>query len=77
MTIPGTDPATGQDHIDVAVMRDVAVLTLDRPDKLNALTVAMRLRLAALVRDLGTGETVRGIVLTGRGRAFSAGEDLK
>ncbi|NGN94783.1 enoyl-CoA hydratase/isomerase family protein [Nocardioides sp. KC13] len=66
-----------EDHIDVTVVRDVAVLTLDRPDKLNALTVAMRLRLAALVRELGTGETVRGIVLTGRGRAFSAGEDLK
>ncbi len=77
MTIPATGPATRQDHIDVAIVRDVAVLTLDRPDKLNALTVAMRLRLATLVRELGTGESVRGIVLTGRGRAFSAGEDLK
>lgn len=73
MTIPATD----EDHIDVAVVRDVAVLTLDRPEKLNALTVDMRRRLAALVREHGTGETVRGIVLTGRGRAFSAGEDLK
>ncbi len=72
MTIP-----TSEDHIDVAVVRDVAVLTLDRPEKLNALTVGMRRRLAALVRELGTGEAVRGIVLTGRGRAFSAGEDLK
>lgn len=73
MTIPATD----EDHIDVAVVRDVAVLTLDRPEKLNALTVDVRRRLAALVREHGTGETVRGIVLTGRGRAFSAGEDLK
>jgi enoyl-CoA hydratase len=70
MTVPATSPATGEDHIDVAVVRDVAVLTLDRPDKLNALTVGMRLRLAALVRELGTGETARGIVLTVRGRAF-------
>ncbi|WP_328529920.1 enoyl-CoA hydratase/isomerase family protein [Nocardioides sp. NBC_00368] len=76
MTTP-TGPTTGEDRIDVAVVRDVAVLTIDRPDKLNALTVAMRLRLAALIRELGTGEAVRGIVLTGRGRAFSAGEDLK
>jgi enoyl-CoA hydratase/carnithine racemase len=72
-----TIPATSEDHIDVAVVRDVAVLTLDRPEKLNALTVDMRRRLAALVREHGTGESVRGIVLTGRGRAFSAGEDLK
>ena len=69
--------APAEEFITVDVVRDVAVLTLDRPDKLNALTVAMRLRLAALVRELGTGATVRGIVLTGRGRAFSAGEDLK
>ncbi|MBM0126763.1 enoyl-CoA hydratase/isomerase family protein [Pimelobacter simplex] len=58
------------------VVRDVAVLTIDRPDKLNALDVGTRLRLAELVRELGTGDTVRGIVITGRGRAFSAGEDL-
>lgn len=77
MTIPATGPATEEDHLDVAVVRDVAVLTLDRAEKLNALTVDMRRRLAALVREHGTGETVRGIVLTGRGRAFSAGEDLQ
>lgn len=64
-------------HLTVDVVRDVAVLTLDRPDKLNALDVATRLRLAALVREHGTGATVRGIVITGRGRAFSAGEDLQ
>ena len=72
MTVHAPSP----ENIEVDATRDVAVLTLDRPDKLNALTVAMRLRLAALVRELGTGESVRGIVLTGRGRAFSAGEDL-
>lgn len=69
--------ATSQEHIDVEVVRDVAVITLDRPGKLNALTVAMRRRLAAVVRELGEGDAVRGIVLTGRGRAFSAGEDLQ
>ncbi|NYJ01739.1 enoyl-CoA hydratase [Nocardioides thalensis] len=68
---------TSTEHVDVALVRDVAVLTLDRPEKLNALTVAMRRRLAAQVRELGTGHSVRGIVLTGRGRAFSAGEDLQ
>ncbi|GAA5118903.1 enoyl-CoA hydratase/isomerase family protein [Haloechinothrix salitolerans] len=63
--------------LDVDVVRDVAVLTLRRPEKLNALDVATRLRLAAVIRELGTGERARGIVLTGEGRAFSAGEDLQ
>jgi len=63
-------------HIDVAVQRDVAVVTLRRPEKLNALTADMRRELAAILRHFGSGNSVRGIVLTGAGRAFSAGEDL-
>ncbi len=56
--------------------QDVAVITLQRPEKLNALTAGMRRELAALLRQFGDGETARGIVLTGAGRAFCAGEDL-
>ncbi len=72
-----TDSTTGTGFVDVDIIRGVAVLTLRRPEKLNALDVATRLQLAQTVRDLGTGEIVRGIVLTGEGRAFSAGEDLQ
>ncbi|GLY38327.1 hypothetical protein Amsp01_043510 [Amycolatopsis sp. NBRC 101858] len=61
----------------VDVVRDVAVVTFTRPEKLNVLDVGTRLRLAALIRELGSGKAVRGIVLTGAGRAFSAGEDLR
>ncbi|WP_433760261.1 enoyl-CoA hydratase/isomerase family protein [Nocardia sp. CA-135398] len=63
--------------LDTRVERDVAVLTLRRPEKLNAMNVATRLRLASAIREFGTGDRVRGIVLTGAGRAFSAGEDLQ
>ncbi|MFE5501240.1 AMP-binding protein [Amycolatopsis japonica] len=63
--------------LDVGVIRGVAVVTLRRPEKLNAMDVATRLRLASVIREFGTGESVRGIVLTGEGRAFSAGEDLQ
>ncbi|GHE75426.1 hypothetical protein GCM10017786_00130 [Amycolatopsis deserti] len=63
--------------LDAEVVRDVAVLTFRRPDKLNALDVPTRLKLAAAIREYGTGERVRGIVLTGAGRAFSAGQDLQ
>lgn len=62
--------------LDLAIDRDVAVLTLNRPAKLNALTVATRVQLAASIRELGSGGSVRGIIVTGQGRAFSAGEDL-
>ncbi|MFB8004933.1 AMP-binding protein [Nocardia sp. NPDC056000] len=64
------------DHVLIEVIGDTAVITLRRPAKLNALTVPMRLRLAALIREYGTGARARGIVITGTGRAFSAGEDL-
>ncbi|EMD23733.1 AMP-binding protein [Amycolatopsis azurea] len=70
------DLGTRRGFVSVDLVRDVAVLTLRRPEKLNALDVATRLRLAAVIRELGTGERVRGIVLTGEGRAFSAGMDL-
>jgi enoyl-CoA hydratase/carnithine racemase len=66
----------GHSFLDVDIVRGVAVMTLRRPEKLNAMDVATRLRLAEVIRELGTGELVRGIVLTGEGRAFSAGEDL-
>lgn len=71
-----SSPTSGTGSISVEIERGVAVLTLNRPEKLNALDVATRLRLASLIRELGTGDAVRGIVLTGTGRAFSAGEDL-
>lgn len=63
-------------HIDVTVREAVAVVTLRRPERLNALTADMRRELAAILRYFGAAEPVRGIVLTGTGRAFSAGEDL-
>ena len=66
----------GSGHIEVSVSEAVAVVTLQRPDKLNALTVAMRRELAAVLRHFGDGQPVRGIVITGTGRAFSAGLDL-
>ncbi|MGW0801936.1 enoyl-CoA hydratase/isomerase family protein [Nonomuraea sp. NPDC002799] len=62
--------------IDVTERDEVAVITLTRPEKLNALTAGMRRDLAAAVRGYGDGKRVKGIVVTGTGRAFSAGEDL-
>jgi len=62
------------EHLVSARAGDVAVLRLDRPAKLNALTPAMLPAIAAGIRDLADGSA--GLVLTGTGRAFSAGDDL-
>jgi enoyl-CoA hydratase len=71
------DWGAGSGHIEVSVSEAVAVVTLRRPEQLNALTVGMRRELAAILRHFGDGHLVRGIVVTGTGRAFSAGLDLK
>jgi enoyl-CoA hydratase len=56
----------------------VAVVTLDRPDVLNAMNDAMRRELTRCFEGLVTDEQVRVIVVTGAGtRAFSAGADVR
>jgi 2-(1,2-epoxy-1,2-dihydrophenyl)acetyl-CoA isomerase len=55
----------------------VATVTLDRPDALNALTRASRLALVRDLRALSSDTAVRSVVLTGAGRAFCAGQDLR
>lgn len=56
----------------------VAVVTLNRPEAMNALSKALRSELAGVMRDVDTDEAVRAVVLTGTGeRAFTAGLDLK
>lgn len=65
--------------VPLRIERDgaVTILTLDRPAALNAfdeaLTAALASALAAVARD----DAVRCLVLTGAGRAFSAGQDLR
>jgi 2-(1,2-epoxy-1,2-dihydrophenyl)acetyl-CoA isomerase len=55
----------------------VATLTLDRPDALNSLTLPLKEELARAFHSLGRDRAVRAVVLTGAGRAFCAGQDLR
>lgn len=56
----------------------VAVVTLNRPEAMNAMNRALRAELAAVMRDMDRRDDVRAVVLTGAGgRAFTAGLDLK
>lgn len=54
----------------------VAVVSLNRPDKLNSFDGALRRDLLRAVREVNDDDSVRAVVLTGAGRAFSAGADL-
>ena len=55
----------------------IATITLDRPEALNALTIPMKTELLAALQTVARDRSVRAVVLTGAGRAFCAGQDLK
>ena len=55
----------------------VARITMNRPEAMNAITPFMLKELKAAVQSAGKAEEVRVVVLTGAGRAFCAGVDLK
>jgi enoyl-CoA hydratase len=54
----------------------VAVLTLDRPEKRNALSIALRDEMSDALDQLAAADTTRVVVITGVGEVFSAGFDL-
>ncbi|MEA2357777.1 MAG: hypothetical protein QOI62_1037 [Solirubrobacteraceae bacterium] len=63
--------------IDIASPADgVAVVTLNRPEKRNALSIGLRTRLADALDALAADDALRCVVLTGAGSAFSSGMDV-
>ena len=63
---------------EVETSRDGSVLmiTLNRPDVLNALNAAVHARLAAALKEAARDDAIRAVVLTGAGRGFCVGQDL-
>ena len=55
----------------------VVTLTLNRPESLNSLDVALKLALREAIETVDADATCRAVVLTGAGRAFCVGQDLK
>ena len=55
----------------------VATIILNRPEKLNAISVALESELKAVLQDAFDDDDIRALILTGNGRAFSVGVDLK
>lgn len=66
------------DHEGFGVERDgaVATITLDVPGKFNRVTLGARAQLDEVFRELGADESVRFVVVTGAGGAFTAGGDI-
>jgi len=73
------DPAQSlaQETIRVEVADGVATLVLNRPDSLNALNSTMRRELLAAIKAMARDESVRAVVITGEGRGFCSGADLR
>ena len=61
----------------VETVAAVTTLTLDRADALNSLTVPLKNELLKALKSVGRDRAVRAVVLTGAGRAFCAGQDLR
>ena len=55
----------------------VATVTMNRPDAMNALNIELKEALRDALADAAGDSAVRAVVLTGSGRAFCAGQDLK
>ncbi len=64
------------EHILYSTDKGIAKITLNRPDKMNAMTPQMLSDLFRRLRDAAADQSARVIVLTGKGRAFCAGLDL-
>ncbi|NKB97180.1 MAG: enoyl-CoA hydratase [Pseudomonadales bacterium] len=64
------------EHIKYDVTDPVAVISLNRPEALNAITGRMQAELRHALEAAETDDKVVGIVLTGEGRGFSAGADI-
>lgn len=65
------------EHINVADDGGITTITLNRPEKLNALAGHMRRDLAEALESAGSDRNVRVVVITGAGRSFCAGGDVR
>jgi 2-(1,2-epoxy-1,2-dihydrophenyl)acetyl-CoA isomerase len=64
------------ESIQLTIDTGIAVLTLNRPDRLNSFTQAMHLEVRDALATVQADKSVRVLLLTGAGRGFCAGQDL-
>ncbi|MBO9153052.1 enoyl-CoA hydratase-related protein [Chitinophaga sp. GCM10012297] len=63
--------------LNLDIQNNIAAITLNRPDVYNAFNDALSYELQDALKQAEKDETVRAVVLTGAGKAFSSGQDLK
>src|SRR5690606_35037705 len=71
-----TGMTQGYEQIQFTLDDGVGVITLNRPDRLNSFTAVMHGELARALDTLEACDALRGLVITGAGRGFCAGQDL-
>lgn len=64
-------------HLDYSVSDSIATITLNRPERLNALNMRLRYEIIEALTAAGDDANVRAVVLRGAGRAFCSGDDLR
>jgi enoyl-CoA hydratase len=64
------------EFLTLAVENRIATLTVNRPDKLNALNDATIAELGKAIDEIRTRDDIAGVIVTGAGRAFVAGADI-
>jgi 2-(1,2-epoxy-1,2-dihydrophenyl)acetyl-CoA isomerase len=70
-------PEASYETIRVEAADGVSTITLNRPDSLNALNTAMRRELLAAIKAAGREDAIRAVIVTGEGRGFCSGADLR
>jgi enoyl-CoA hydratase/carnithine racemase len=74
---PATAPRSDYRYLRLRVDAGIAVVTLNRPEHLNAFLIPMILEMSEALRLCDADDRIRVVVITGAGQAFSAGADLK
>jgi enoyl-CoA hydratase/carnithine racemase len=70
-------PTERWEHFSLAIEEGVATVTLDRPDKLNALTFQAYADLRDFFTEVPLRDDVRAVIVTGAGRGFCSGGDVE
>lgn len=65
------------ESVQLDIQNDIAIVTLNRPDKFNGLDMAMFDGITAAARKLRKNKHVRAVILRGEGKAFCSGLDVK
>ena len=76
-TATSASSQAGEEQVRYSVEDGVATITLDRPDAMNALTMVMKAGLLEALERARDDAEARAVLLTGAGRGFCAGQDLR